>query len=153
LSGKRTLVLGVGNPLRCDDGVGIHVARMVHDEDPGIDVHESATAGLEILEAMKGYTRVIIVDAITTGAAPGSISLINLTRGEKPPELQSSHGIDLLTTLRLGEELAREDYPSEVVLLAVEAEDTLTLSERCTPRVEASILSVVEVILKVAHVY
>jgi len=144
----RTLVIGVGNLLRCDDGVGIHVVERLSEVAPNIDTLDVALGSIEILEAMRGRDRVLIVDAIQMGGEPGTIYRVNLSRGEEPPRVTHSHGVDLLTTLRLGESLYPGEMPKEIVLLAVEAGDVTTLSESCTPEVQASVERVVEMILE-----
>ncbi|MFC1927886.1 hydrogenase maturation protease, partial [Chloroflexota bacterium] len=64
----KALVLGIGNPILSDDGVGIKVAREVEKNlnDPQITVSEASAAGLSLLDSILGYDRVIIVDAIQT---------------------------------------------------------------------------------------
>ena len=143
----KTLVVGVGNLLRCDDGVGIHVVDRLNEVAPHIDTLDVALGSIEILEAMKGRDRVFIVDAIQTGGEPGTIYRVNLSKGEEPPRVTHSHGVDLLTTLRLGESLFPGQMPKEMILLAVEVEDVMTLSESCTSKVQASVEKVVEMIL------
>jgi len=143
----RTLVIGVGNLLRCDDGVGIHVVERLNEVASYIDTLDVALGSIEILEAMKGRDRVFIVDAIQTGGEPGTIYRVNLSRGEDPPRITHSHGVDLLTTLKLGNSLFPGQMPREIVLLAVEAEDITTLSESCTSKVQAAIEKAVEIIL------
>lgn len=143
----KTLVIGVGNLLRCDDGVGIHVVDRLNEVASYIDTLDVALGGVEILEAMKGRDRVFIVDAIQAGGEPGTIYRVNLSRGEEPPRITHSHGVDLLTTLKLGDSLFPGQMPREIVLLAVEAEDITTLSESCTSKVQAAIEKAVEIIL------
>ena len=143
----KTLVIGVGNLLRCDDGVGIHVVDRLNEVASYIDTLDVALGSIEILEAMKGRDRVFIVDAIQAGGEPGTIYRVNLSRGEEPPRITHSHGVDLLTTLRLGDSLFPGQMPREIVLLAVEAEDVTTLSESCTSKVQAAVEKVVEIIL------
>jgi len=143
----RTLVIGVGNLLRCDDGVGIHVVERLGEVAPGIDTLDVALGSIEILEAMRCRDRVFIVDAIQTGGEPGTIYRVDLSMGEEPPRVAHSHGVDLLTTLKLGESLYPGEMPKEIVLLAVEAGDVTTLSESCTHEVQASVEKVVEMIL------
>jgi hydrogenase maturation protease len=143
----KTLVIGVGNLLRCDDGVGIHVVNRLNEVAPYIDTLDVALGSVEILEAMNGRDRVFIVDAIQAGGEPGTIYRVNLSGGEEPPRVTHSHGVDLLTTLRLGESLFPDQMPKEMILLAVEAEDVTTLSESCTSKVQASVEKVVEMIL------
>ena len=91
-----TIVIGVGNLLRCDDGAGIHVVNLLKREAPHIDAEDVAMGSIEILEAMKGYDRVIVIDAVRTGAEPGAVFRVDLSRGEEPPNVASSHGVDLV---------------------------------------------------------
>ncbi|MBS3784838.1 MAG: hydrogenase maturation protease, partial [Anaerolineae bacterium] len=64
----KTLVLGMGNTILCDDGVGIYVVREVADrfQQEQVDFSEASVGGLRILDVIGGYERVIMVDAIQT---------------------------------------------------------------------------------------
>jgi len=143
----RSLVIGVGNLLRTDDGVGIHVIKALSDLHPGVDTLDAAMGSVEILEAMRGYDLAVIVDAIETGAEPGTVFRVNLTHGEEPPVVTHSHGTDLITTLQLGRQLYGEEMPGEIILLAVEAEDTTTIGDEPTPRVRAAVQETIKTIL------
>jgi hydrogenase maturation protease len=72
-----TVVVGVGNPVVSDDGVGIQVARAVAAalgcERRDVDVIELAVGGMALMEAMVGYRRAVIVDAMVRGSAPGTV--------------------------------------------------------------------------------
>ena len=140
----------MGNPLRRDDGVGIKVARNLHEKviPAEIEVLEAATSGLDLLEIVTGYERVIIVDAIVSGESlPGEIHKLNLSELSPRSGLVLSHGIDLPTVVKLGEVLGLPQ-PKEILVFAVEAEDVSSFSEGCTPRVEAAIPQVVELVLR-----
>ena len=143
----RTLVIGVGNLLRTDDGVGIHVINMLNEVNPVVDTLDAAMGSIEILEAMRGYDRAIIVDAIKTGAEPGTIYSVNLTRGEKPPIITHIHGTDLITTLQLGRQLYGNEMPKDIILLTIEAEDTTTISDKPTQNVQKAIKKVLKIII------
>jgi hydrogenase maturation protease len=71
---RRTVVVGVGNPLRGDDGVGLAVARLLRErlapDDGPIDVVELAAGGLRLAESICGYDRALVVDAVAGGAIP-----------------------------------------------------------------------------------
>lgn len=70
----KTLVLGMGNPILCDDGVGIRVARVLLEKPqlPDVTIEEFSLAGMDLLELLSGYDRAIIIDAIEAdGAKPG----------------------------------------------------------------------------------
>ena len=72
----KTLVLGLGNPLVSDDSVGLRVAAELKPllaDRPDVDVDEDYWGGLRLMERMVGYRRAIVIDAICTGAEPGTI--------------------------------------------------------------------------------
>jgi hydrogenase maturation protease len=71
----KTLVLGVGNVLLSDEGVGVHVARelMGMEVPPGVSVIEGGTAGLSLLSLIQGADRLIVIDAVKGEQAPGAV--------------------------------------------------------------------------------
>jgi hydrogenase maturation protease len=144
----RTLVIGVGNLLRTDDGVGIHVIKGLNDLRPEVNTLDAAMGSVEILEAMRGYDQAVIVDAIETGAEPGTIFRVNLTQGEEPPIVTHSHGTDLITTLRLGRQLYGEEMPGGIILLAIEAQDTTTIGDKPTDKVQRAVQKTIKAILE-----
>ena len=63
----KTLVLGLGNPILTDDGVGVRVAEAIREAlppDTSIDVSEASVGGLRLMERVLGYDRVILIDAL-----------------------------------------------------------------------------------------
>jgi len=75
----KTLILGMGNPILSDDGIGIWVARALEGELSGgeVTVMETSMAGLNLLELMADYDRAILIDAIKTGK--GEVRFIDLS--------------------------------------------------------------------------
>jgi len=146
----KTLVLGIGNPILSDDGVGIHVARRLKEMRPaGIAVEELAASGLELLDLVRGYERLVIVDAIqTSGGKPGDIHELVEEDFEKSVHGSSPHGINIATALALGRRLVPQEMPSEVTFLAIEAEDLVNVCERLTPDVERAVDEAVRIILR-----
>ena len=71
---KKTLVMGVGNPILKDDGVGIHAVRELKKTLTGVDYLEESLSGLELIEQFRGYDRIVIIDAVKTqGGVPGEM--------------------------------------------------------------------------------
>ncbi len=136
----KTIVLGLGNTVLSDDGVGIYAARaMMGGLDGYADIVEAELAGFDLVELLAGYERAFIVDAIElNGEEPGSVFRLVPEDMRITPRLASFHDIDIVTALELGRRLGFE-MPSEVVIFAVQVEDALTLGEGCTPAVEAVI--------------
>ncbi len=146
----KTLVLGVGNPILSDDGVGIHVARELRKRKlDGITVDELAASGLELLDVVRGFDKLVIIDAIQTrGGKPGQLHVLEEKDFEKSIHGSSPHGINIATALALGRKLVPQDMPKEVVFFAIEAEDLVNVSEKLTPKVAESVPKILDRIVK-----
>jgi hydrogenase maturation protease len=146
----KTLVLGLGNPIFSDDGVGIRVVQEVGKKlnDPQVTVAETSEAGLNLLDSIVGYDRVIIIDAIQTkkGKA-GQIYRMGPEDFSFAKHLSSPHQINLVTALELGKMLNLA-MPQKITIFAVEAKDVTNFSEKCTPEVEQAIPEVVKMVLE-----
>lgn len=149
----KTLVLGLGNPILSDDGVGIHIVRALERGRPAgvapdIVVAEASVGGLRLLELLAGYERVIIVDAIQTpGGHPGEVYRLHINDLHTSLHAGSSHDLSLADALALGRGLGLALPDDEAItIVAVEVEDVLTFGERCTPAVEAAIPLVLRII-------
>ncbi len=59
-----TLILGVGNPILTDDGVGIKIARKLKEENPGLEVTETSEVGIALLDLAVGYDKIIIMQRL-----------------------------------------------------------------------------------------
>ncbi len=141
----KTLILGLGNPILRDEAAGMVVAREVHKivAGPDIDVLEASVAGMELMDIMSGYGRVIIVDAIkTVGGHVGDLYEIAPADIETTPRLASPHDVDFGLVMKLGE-LLGQDMPKNVKIYAVEVADPYTFGEELTPEVARRIPDIV----------
>jgi len=93
----KTLILGVGNLLLKDEGIGIHAVRALEKEDlpPGVSLMDGGTGGLHLLGWLQGYDRIIMIDATLDGNPPGTIRLIEPRYASDFPPLMSAHEIGL----------------------------------------------------------
>ena len=147
----KTIVLGLGNPVVSDDRVGLLVAerlRSVLADRPDVEVGEDYWGGIRLMERLVGFQRAIIVDAIVTGSPPGTIH--RLTPGSMATQHSASaHDVNLPTALEFGRQAGVELPADErIVLIGIEAEDILSISEECTPAVEAAVGPAVEEVLR-----
>jgi hydrogenase maturation protease len=147
----KILVLGLGNPLVSDDSVGLRVVEALKPllaDRSDIEVSEDYWGGLRLMERMIGYDRAIIIDAIQSGAVPGTIHRLT-PDSISTQRSASAHDVNLPTALEFGRtagmSLPKNEY---ILLVGIEAEDILTFADRCTPTVEASIPHAVEVVMK-----
>lgn len=146
----KTIILGLGNPILSDDGVGVWVARALEGRlnQPDVTVMETSVAGLDFLELLVGYDRAIIIDAIQTNAGKaGQVyrfepEAFNATRHAATP-----HDVNFATALELGNRLSLA-LPQQIIIFAIEVEDVTTFSEECTPKVRGAIPVCVEMIIQ-----
>jgi len=123
---ERTLILGVGNPLMGDDGVGIEAVRMLAEEKlpPNITVKDAATPGWTLVEWIKDWPAVVIVDAMQMGLKPGEWQCFDASdvRFTSSEEAISLHDADLASGLALAEAL--ELLPPQLTFYGIEPETT-----------------------------
>lgn len=146
----RTLVLGLGNPLLRDDSIGLRVVRaaeaLLHGH-PDVVVAEDYHGGLRLMERLVGYERAIIVDAICSGALPGTLHRLG-PHSLPTQHTASSHDVTLPTALALGRQIgARLPADDAILILGIEAVDVLSFGEDLTPEVAAAIPAAVDLIL------
>lgn len=100
---KRVMVVGIGNPLLTDEGVGIHVVRRLAEKElpPGVEVVDGGTNTYDLIDAFSGADQVIIVDALKAGDEPGAIYRAPLDDlGLKPDEgMVSLHEINFIEAM------------------------------------------------------
>lgn len=138
----KPLVLGLGNDLLGDDGVGIFAARrLAKAVGHAADVIESSLHGLALMDLMIGYRRVIIVDAIQTGQfAIGSV--IELSPEDLRPVLSPSpHYSGLPEMMALAGQLGVE-FPSEIRIIAVEIGDVSAIGDGMSPAATDSLAEI-----------
>ncbi|MBU0705210.1 MAG: hydrogenase maturation protease [Chloroflexi bacterium] len=148
----KTLVLGLGNPILTDDGVGIHVVRAAAGRlrRPDVDVAEASLGGLRLLDTVVGYDRLILVDAIqSSGGRPGQVYRLGPGDLRSSMHSASSHDLSLPAAMELGRRLGMVLPEDEAItILAVEVEDVVTFGEACTPHVQAAIPRVAQMVLE-----
>ena len=144
-----TLVLALGNPLMGDDGFGLAVLarlRRSGELEGSVTLMDGGTWGMNLLHPVETAERLILVDAIKTGARPGA--LIRLERDELPRYFShklSPHQVDLREILALAE--LRGHLPPAIVALGVEPE-SVTFRMSLSPVVRAAVPQVTDAVLR-----
>ena len=148
------LILGLGNTILSDDGVGIYAVRRVRElvepSEP-IDVEEAELGGFALLDLLEGYRAGVIVDAVEwRSLAPGALRTVDLAEFMPTARLAAGHQIDLPTALELGKTLGLP-MPARVVIVAIQVQDPRLLGEQCTDAVAAAIGPAARLALKLAR--
>ena len=168
----KTLIIGLGNPILSDDGVGVRVAQaLAHTFPEGVTsasadqgfvtpsgkvvvphltITEASVGGLRLMEMMVGYDRAILIDAITHGDdPPGTVrrmTLADLDAISPTQHTASAHDTSLATALDMGRRMGLP-LPRDVTIFTVRAVNVTDFADTPTPAVTAAIPDVVEAVL------
>jgi hydrogenase maturation protease len=148
-TGSRVLVLGIGNLVMSDDGVGVKVVQILQQEylfPDSVEVLDGGTLGLDLLPKLEGIDHLIVVDAVETGEKPGTC--VRLTGEELPIALEtkvSPHQMGLKDLLSVAQLLGHS--PGEMVLIGVQP-GSIEMDTELTPEVEAVLQMLVDNVLK-----
>jgi hydrogenase maturation protease len=141
------LLIGVGNPFRSDDGVGSLVIRRLRVQNPpGVTILEETGDGAELLDAWKGATSVILVDAVQSGVAPGTIHRLDAI-AEKLPKWfshSSTHTFGVAEAIELARTMG--ELPPSLIVYGIEGLD-FSAGTSLSPEVAASVPGAVSSIL------
>jgi hydrogenase maturation protease len=149
---EKTLIIGLGNPILGDDGVGWKVAAEVQhriQDHSQIEFDFLSTGGLSLMERMIDYPRVLIIDAFESQQHPlGTVQFMTLDQLPQAAlgHLNSSHDTSLQVALDVGQRLGAV-LPDEIYILGIEANVTYEFSEELSPAVANAITPAVERII------
>ena len=143
-----TLILGIGNILLKDEGVGVHVVKKLKEMSlpDNIEVLDGGTAGLDLVDFISNRKKLIVIDAVKAGEKPGTIyRLTEENLDIKPKAIMSFHEIDFLDALHMSEVMAEK--PKETVVIGIEPKDMSNGTE-LSPEIEERIPRIIEIVMK-----
>jgi len=149
----RTIILGLGNPILGDDGIGCRVAqevknRLADQAGQQVEVEPFYRGGLALMERLTGYEKAIIVDSIQgLNGPPGTLHRLTLDHLPTPNNIDSPHDTSLRTALETGRRLGAK-LPKKIVIVGVEIAPPSDFSEELSPEVRGSIEPAVLAVLK-----
>lgn len=146
---KKVLILGVGNYLMGDEGMGVHFARQLSNEldEERIDVVDGGTGGFALMELFETYPTVILADATLDHNPPGTIRLIQPKFSADFPRAMSTHEIGLKDVV---ESLILLDKMPKIFLFVVSIEKVQPLSIELSPEIEKSLSGLKSKVIELA---
>ena len=145
---KPILILGIGNILLKDEGVGVHTATKMMEMDlpPDVEVMDGGTMGLNLLFHIEGRKKVIVIDTVITGDPPGTIyRFTDESLVENKPSLRTAHGIDFTDVIKTSKMLGTK--PDEIVFIGIEPE-SLDEGLELTPTIEKRVPVLIKMVMK-----
>jgi hydrogenase maturation protease len=145
---QKTVVLGIGNVLLSDEGIGVHVANelMKMEMPPGVSVVEGGTDGFSLLNIITDADRLIVVDAVKGGAEPGTIYRFNANEIQSVPSgfKTSVHQIGILEVIDLSALIGKTPKTSVIGIEPKSFEMSLELS----PEIRAKVPRIIELVFE-----
>lgn len=147
---KSVVVVGIGNILLRDEGIGVRVIEELKKFKlpKNVEAHDCGTSGIGILNLLDRFDKAIIVDAVQCGERPGTIYRFNLDEiktKSKTGKMTSLHDLDFITALEIGRKTS--NLPAEIVVIGVEPK-VIEPGLEPSPEVRKAIPEVIHAILK-----
>lgn len=143
----KTLILGVGNLLLKDEGVGIHVIQALENETlpSGVHLLDGGTGGFHLMSWLEEYERIIMIDATLDNNPPGTVRQLKPRYASDFPPLMSAHEIGLRDMI---EAMQLTGKMPEVNLIVISAADISEVGMELSAEVEAAITEVIDIVKK-----
>jgi hydrogenase maturation protease len=140
--GGKVVVIGLGNLLCSDDGAGVAAVRLLRrlGVPRGVALVEGGTPGLGLLDLLAGYNRAILVDAVVSGAPPGTVH--RFTQEALPPRdllPLSLHGVNAVDALAMGQVAVPDELPPVIEFFGVEIADRTPGRQLLSPAVAVAL--------------
>lgn len=142
------LILGVGNLLMKDEGVGVHVVERLKTMQlpENVEVLDGATSGFDLIHYINGYKKLIVIDAVTNGEKPGTLYRLTEKNLEaKPKVFYSLHEIDFLDAIDMAEIMGVK--PEKVVVIGIEPKD-MSAGISLSPEIQSRIPLIIDTVIK-----
>jgi len=147
ISPRKIIILGIGNLLLSDEGIGVHVANelLKMDLPPEVSVVEGGTDGFRLLNIITEADRLIVIDAVRGGEEPGSIYRFDINEIKNVPTgfKTSVHQVGILEVINLSELIGKTPHAT---VIGVEPK-SLEMSMELSPEVKAKVPRVIELVL------
>jgi hydrogenase maturation protease len=148
---RKVLILGIGNTLRSDDGLGVYIVKHIEESGiplpEGVSLLDGGTAGFDLLGLIDGYDKIVIVDALKTNDKPGSIYRFTPEHAVESRARFSLHEVGIMEVIKT---LRIMDNNPEIEFVGIVPENISDINTTISQAVMESIPRAVEVILEAA---
>ena len=146
----KTIILGIGNLILGDDGVGVHVANEVktHIDSPNITVDEAITGGMNLLDLLLGYDKAIIIDAVKSkDSKKGEVKRIKLSDFTTMHSC-NPHDVSLIEAIEMAKKLGEDRIPKEIIIIGIMMKNIpCEFGEKLSEKIAAAVPKAVDMTL------
>lgn len=145
---SKIVVIGIGNLLLMDEGIGVHTINELekHDLPESIEIYDGGTGGFKLIDLMHGAARVIFIDAVETGKAPGSVTIFSTEEvcSIYNKKKYSLHDTDLMEIIKMTEMLGN---PPMIEIVGVQPK-TISYGTTLSKELAGSMSNIVNTVLR-----
>jgi hydrogenase maturation protease len=145
---SKIVVIGIGNLLLMDEGIGVHTINELetHDLPKSIEIYDGGTGGFKLIDLMHGAARVIFIDAVETGKAPGSVTIFSAedVHSIYNKKKYSLHDTDLMEIIKMAEMLGN---PPMIEIVGIQPK-TINYGTTLSKELAVSMSNIVNSVLK-----
>jgi hydrogenase maturation protease len=151
------LVVGLGNPIMGDDGVGIHVLRQLMQRTrPRADLEfkQLSVGGIKLVEEILGYRIVFVIDSIESGDTVGRIREFSPEQFNNTYHESAPHAVNFITALELYKKLEPTRVPERIRIFTIDIKNEFEFKETLTPPIQEAASRLTEILadeIKSAH--
>ncbi len=143
----RILVIGIGNSLLMDEGIGVHIINELEQcELPqNVEIYDGGTGGFKLIDLTHGANKVIFIDAVEIGKEPGTVTTFKSedVRSKYPKKKYSLHDTDILEVIKMIQLL---DNPPEIEIVGIQPK-TVNYGILLTEELEISVPNIIKTVL------
>ena len=147
----KTIVLGIGNPILSDDGVGVHVANELKKQiqNPNIIIDNAITGGMNLLDLILGYDKAIIIDAVKTAEGEnGEVKRIPLGDFSTMHSC-NPHDISLIEAIEMAKKMGEDRIPKEIIVIGIMMKEIpCEFGEKLSKKIAMAVPKAVDLTLK-----
>jgi hydrogenase maturation protease len=133
------LVVGLGNPIMGDDGVGIHVLRQLKQRTPprvDLEFKQLSVGGMKLVEEILGYRSVFIIDSIESEDTVGRIREFSPEQFNNTYHESGPHAVNFITALELYKKLEPTRIPERIRIFTIDIKNEFEFKETLTPPIQ-----------------
>ncbi len=147
----KTIILGVGNQILGDDGVGIHVTNELKKQinNPNITIDDAVTGGMNLLELILGYDKAIIVDAVKTNKGEdGEVRRIPLGDFSTMHSC-NPHDVSLIEAIEVAKKMGEDKIPQEIIIIGIMMKEIpCEFGEKLSKEIKKAVPKAINMVLK-----
>ena len=135
---QKILILGIGNEILTDDGIGPKIVKQLEQDSPikNVEYQTACMGGLDILELLRDYDKVVFIDAIKTrGGVPGDVYYLTPENFKETLHLSNLHDVSFLHAIELGKQLEIK-VPDDIHIIAIEIVEDLVFEDTFSPQIQ-----------------